>query len=81
MAFGSELVVTDGAALTVKLKFAVAKALVASVTFAVKLLVPFAVGVPEIAPALERVNPAGRLPALMVHESGDVPPLAAKVWL
>jgi len=38
-----------------------------SVTVAVKLLVPLAVGVPEIAPVGERVRPAGRLPAVSDH--------------
>ena len=37
----------------------------ASVTVAVKLVVPLAVGVPEIAPPGERTSPAGRLPAVM----------------
>jgi hypothetical protein len=30
--------------------------------------VPLAVGVPEIAPALESVNPAGSLPEAIDHE-------------
>ena len=38
-----------------------------SVTVAVKLAVPLAVGVPEIAPVCERVRPAGRLPAVSDH--------------
>ena len=67
--------------MTVMLKFAVANALLASVTFAVKLLVPAAVGVPDMTPALDSVNPAGKLPVLIVQERGDVPPLAVKVWL
>lgn len=40
----------------------------ASVTFTVKLLVPVAVGFPEIRPVDEpRVRPAGRLPDVMDH--------------
>ena len=65
--------------MTVMLRFAVAKALLASVTFAVKLLVPEVVGVPEITPALDRVSPPGKLPVLIVQDSGVVPPLAANV--
>jgi hypothetical protein len=40
----------------------------ASVTVAVKLVVPLAVGVPEIRPVLvARLRPAGKLPALIDH--------------
>ena len=55
---------------------------VASVTFTVKLNVPEAVGVPEIAP-LEAVklNPPGNEPALMLQLYGVVPPLATNVAL
>ena len=38
-----------------------------SVTVAVKLVVPLAVGVPEIAPAGERVRPVGRFPLVIDH--------------
>lgn len=38
-----------------------------SVTATVKVEVPDAVGVPEIVPELERVNPAGRLPETRDH--------------
>jgi hypothetical protein len=39
-----------------------------SLTAAVKVNVPLAVGVPEITPLLaESVNPAGRLPLVMDH--------------
>ena len=48
-----------------------------SVTFAVKLEDPLAVGVPVIAPAGERLNPGGRLPAVMVQVYGETPPAAA----
>jgi hypothetical protein len=37
----------------------------ASVTVAVKLDVPLAVGVPEIAPLADRLRPAGRLPEVI----------------
>jgi hypothetical protein len=36
-----------------------------SVTVAVKLDVPLAVGVPEIAPLTDRLRPAGRLPEVI----------------
>ena len=68
------------AAATAILSDLVAVLLFASVTFAVKVDVPDAVGVPEIAPveALS-VNPAGSEPLLTLHEYGVVPPLACSV--
>ena len=49
-----------------------------SVTLAVKLEVPDAVGVPVMAPVPEtRESPAGRLPAERDHVRGVVPPVAA----
>jgi hypothetical protein len=51
----------------------------ASVTVAVKLKVPLAVGVPEIWPVLvESVRPAGRLPVLIDQAYGAVPPVASR---
>jgi hypothetical protein len=44
----------------------------------VKLAVPLAVGVPEITPALEKVSPAGRLPADTDQVYPGVPPEAAR---
>jgi hypothetical protein len=39
-----------------------------SLTFTVRLLVPLALGVPEISPVAEaRLRPAGRLPAVTDH--------------
>ena len=57
--------------------------LLLSVTFTVKLTVPFGpVGVPLIAPVLElRLKPAGRLPTLREYVSGAKPPVATTVWL
>jgi hypothetical protein len=52
---------------------------VESVTFAVKLNDPEAVGVPEIVPVAERVRPPGKAPELMLQVYGVVPPLAASV--
>jgi hypothetical protein len=43
--------------------------------------VPLTVGVPEIAPLLESVNPAGKLPDAIDHVYPGVPPLADIVAL
>ena len=50
------------------------------VAFTVKLEVPAEVGVPDITPAVERLNPAGRLPLANDHVMGVVP-VAASVAL
>jgi hypothetical protein len=39
-----------------------------SVTFTVKLVVPAVLGVPEIVPPADRVNPEGSVPTDTVHE-------------
>jgi hypothetical protein len=52
-----------------------------SETLKLKLDVPLAVGVPEITPALESVNPAGRLPDATDHVYPGVPPDAESVEL
>ena len=52
-----------------------------SVTLTLKDAVPLAVGVPEITPAVESDNPAGKLPAAKDHVSGDTPPVAVRIWL
>jgi hypothetical protein len=52
-----------------------------SVTATVKFEVPLAVGVPEITPALDKVRPAGRLPAFIDQVYPGVPPPAASVAL
>lgn len=53
----------------------------ASVTVAVKLVVPVAVGAPEISPvAGVRASPAGRLPVVMDQAYGVVPPLACRAF-
>ena len=49
------------------------------VTWTVKFDVPVAVGVPEIAPVLASVRPAGSVPAASDHVYGGVPPVAASV--
>ncbi len=54
----------------------------ASVTFTVKVDVPVAVGVPEIAPEPLRLSPAGsEEPVAKLQVSVPVPPVAASVAL
>ena len=69
---GNAVVVTDKAGFTTMLRLAVAVLAVGvseSVTVTVKLTVPEAVGVPEIAPVAPlRVRPAGKLPVVTAHE-------------
>ncbi len=62
VAAASELVATEGGVPTTMLRLAVAVSASASVARTVKLSVPDALGVPEIAPAALRLSPAGRLP-------------------
>jgi hypothetical protein len=52
---------------------------VESVTLTVKVDEPDAVGVPEIVPEADKVNPAGNDPELTLHVYGAVPPVAASV--
>jgi hypothetical protein len=52
---------------------------VESVTFAVKLNVPAAIGVPEIVPVPDSVTPAGSAPEAMLQLYGVVPPVATSV--
>ena len=80
---GTELVVIctgDGAAPTTSVNDLVAVCavgVVESVTFAVKLNEPAAVGVPETTPVVAlRLNPAGSAPELMLQLYGVVPPVA-----
>ena len=66
--------------LTVRDSAWVSVLLAASVTLAVKLDVPVAVGVPEITPAALRDSPDGSVPLeRMLHVYGVVPPVAASV--
>jgi hypothetical protein len=53
----------------------------ASVTLAVKLNVPVAVGVPVSTPLAFRVIPAGRLPEATDQVYGLVPPVTVRVWV
>jgi hypothetical protein len=69
------------AALTVREKAFVDEALLAPVTWTVKLAVPVAVGVPLSTPAADRPRPAGSVPAETNQLYGVVPPVAANDWL
>jgi hypothetical protein len=51
----------------------------ASVAFTVTMLVPAAIGVPVIAPALDKLNPAGNVPLPNTYVSVPAPPVAATV--
>jgi len=51
-----------------------------SVARTVKVLDPATVGVPEMLPAVESVNPAGSVPLASDHVYGGVPPEAASAW-
>jgi hypothetical protein len=53
----------------------------ASVTLAVKLNTPTAVGVPDILQDPLRLVPVGKMPADTEQTRGAVPPDVAKVWL
>lgn len=82
----SDVVVTfSGGAVMAMLRFADAVCLVGdslSVTVTVKLTVPVKVpvGVPEIAPVLVfNDRPAGKLPVVIDHVYGVMPPAAASV--
>jgi hypothetical protein len=66
------------------LKFAVASwaGVDESVTCTVKLVVPVAIGVPEITPLVLRERPGGnKVPPVRVQVYGWIPLLACKVWL
>ncbi len=74
-----ELVICNAAGLIAIDNGAVVEADPLSVTLAVKLLAPAAVGVPEIVPFAASVSPAGSAPLAIVHAYGGVPPEAASV--
>jgi hypothetical protein len=81
---GSELVVIASGELMVMLSAFVAlfTGELESVTWTMKLLLPFVVGVPVIVPALAFSDkPACRLPVLIDQIYGVVPPVAARVAL
>jgi hypothetical protein len=81
MAPGSAVVVTERGATIVILRAFEADRLTESVTFAVKSNAPAVVGVPEIAPLPDSVNPEGSDPLATDHVKGGVPAVAARVWL
>ncbi len=51
-----------------------------SSTLTVNVDVPVVVGVPDIAPELFKLRPAGRLPEETDQVYGVVPPVAARDW-
>ncbi len=80
------VVALSGGTVTVMLKLALLVAAVGvweSVTVTVKfdVLLEDPVGVPEITPALLKLNPAGKLPAVTAQLYGGTPPVAWSVWL
>jgi hypothetical protein len=88
VAFGSEVVtMVSGALAIIRLSCCVADTgpgwpCEESVTFTVKVLVPAAVGVPEIAPAALKESPAGsEEPLARFQMSEPAPPLACNVAL
>ena len=68
------MVITSGAAVTVSVKEVLAFAPLASVTVALTVAAPMAVGVPDMAPEELPDKPAGRPPNDQVY--GVVPPVA-----
>ena len=87
MALARELVVivsvaVADATLSVRALVAVDGVVAESLTEAVKLNEPLAVGVPEIAPVPAlRLTPAGNAPAEIDHVYGVTPPLACSAAL
>lgn len=77
---GKEAVLMDGRVTTVILSNFESDRFAESVTLAVKSKDPSAVGVPEINPPADKVNPDGRLPPVTAQLYGVVPPLADRVW-
>jgi hypothetical protein len=72
--------VIAGTALMIKVNDLLTAAPLASATWIVTAELPAAVGPPLICPVAEfSVSPAGKAPAVIVHTSGAVPPLAATV--
>ena len=72
----------SGAMVMLNVACTVSFGLLESVTFTVKLVVPVAVGVPEITPPDESPSPAGKFdPVASAQVYGEVPPVAAKDWL
>jgi hypothetical protein len=74
------LLASQDAYVTVIVKVFVAVALALSVIRKIiEVGLPAAVGVPEITPLELRDNPVGRVPDIIVHVYGVVPPLAVRV--
>jgi len=69
------------AALIATSKIRVDEALSLPATLTVKMEVPVTVGVPLRTPTVDKLRPAGRVPADTDQLYGVVPPVAANVWL
>ena len=80
---GDVVVIATGGRLitSVAASVAVCAGLPESVAVIVNVLVPAAVGVPAMTPAVLRLRPAGKVPAVTVQVIGVVPPVAARVRL
>jgi hypothetical protein len=54
-----------------------------SATLTLKVKVPSVAGVPLMTPFEDRFRPGGKgaLPGARLHTKGNVPPVAARVWL
>ena len=70
--------INNATGLIVMAKALLAVKLAASVTTAVKLYVPIAVGIPDKRPLDGSVRPGGSEP-VVDHRYGDVPPLTSRV--
>ena len=84
MPAGSDVVVIASVAAlmtNVEARVAVCAGVPESVAVIVNVLVPAAVGVPERTPALLRLRPGGKVPAVTVQVYGAVPPVATSVRL
>jgi len=74
-------IVKGGGGFTVIVMAWLAVTPVASATWKVTLALPAPVGIPLMAPPLLRVRPKGRVPEVIVHLNGEVPPKTAKAAL
>jgi hypothetical protein len=81
MPFGKLVVVIVTEVLTASVRLPVAVRPRESLTWAVNVQEPAALGQPEIVPELAKLSPAGGLPDLIDQVYGVLPPAALRVWL
>ncbi len=74
-----EVVIARGTAFTVNVNCRDAVCAEPSLTWAVNVDAPAPVGVPVMAPAADRVRPAGKVPAVTDQVYGAKPPVGARV--